>query len=140
MEAKNVSHPLPFLRRRLLGAVSFSDISSHPRYNDGMSEATESELTAQIIEQACAAGIKRGKPYAIEFAFFGDQDQLQELRREMLAAGYSEDTSQTDQMLIFVRPVAFDLAHIEAAKAEMQALAARYGVTFDGWSVGASQQ
>jgi len=58
----------------------------------------------------------------------------------MLAAGYAEDTSQTDQMLIVVRPLPFDLDHIRSAKAEMQSLGKKYGVTFDGWSVDARQQ
>jgi hypothetical protein len=55
----------------------------------------------------------------------------------MLAAGNNEDSSQSDDMLIVVRPLPFDLDHIGAAK---QVLAKKYGVTFDGWSVDARRQ
>ena len=105
-----------------------------------MTEPADDDVTALIIDQACANGLKRGQSYPIEFAFFGDLGQLQQLRTQMLAAGYKEDTSQTDQMWIVVRPLPFDLEHIHSAKVEMQALAIKYGVTFDGWSVGARQQ
>ena len=105
-----------------------------------MTEPADSDVTAQVIDQACGNGLERGQSYPIEFAFFGDLAQLQQLRTEMLAAGYKEDTSQTGQMLIVVRALPFDLDHIRFAKAEMQSLAKKYGVTFDGWSVDARQQ
>jgi len=44
-----------------------------------------------------------GHSYPIEFAFFGDLGQLQQLRTEMVSAGYNEDSSQADDMLIVVR-------------------------------------
>ena len=56
-----------------------------------------------------AGGFVRGQPYPIELAFFGDHAQLQQLRTQMLATGYKEDTSQTDQMLVFLRVLPFDL-------------------------------
>ena len=102
-----------------------------------MTESPDNDVTARIVDQARANGLKRGHPYPIEFAFFGDLRQLHHLRAEMLATGYKEDTPQTEQMLIVVRPLPFDLDHICSAKAEMQALAEKYGVTFDGWSVAA---
>jgi hypothetical protein len=105
-----------------------------------MTEPSDNDVTAQIIDRACAGGLKRGQSYPIEFAFFGDLNQLHQLRTEMLAAGYNEDTPQSDDMLIVVRPLPFDLDHIRAAKAKMEALAKKYGVTFDGWSVDARQQ
>ena len=105
-----------------------------------MTKRADSDETAQIIDQACANGLKRGQSYPIEFAFFGDLGQLQQLRTEMLATGYNEDTSQTDELLIVVRPLPLDLDHIHSAKAEMQALAKKHGVSFDGWSVDARQQ
>jgi hypothetical protein len=40
---------------------------------------------------------------------------------------------------IYVRSLPLDIAHIETVKAEMQALATKYGITFDGWSVDAGQ-
>ena len=105
-----------------------------------MTDSADHDVTAQIINQACANGLKRGRSYSIEFAFFGGLAQLQQLRTEMLAAGYREDSSQSDDMLIVVRPLPFDLDHIRSAKAEMQTLAKKYGVTFDGWSIDARQQ
>jgi hypothetical protein len=100
-----------------------------------MTEPADDDVTALMIDQACANGLKRGQSYPIEFAFFGDRDQLDQLRTEMLASGYKEDTSQTDEMLIVVRPLPFELDHIRSAKAKMLALAIKYGVAFDGWSV-----
>jgi len=105
-----------------------------------MTDSADNDLTEQIIDQACSNGLKRGQSYPTEFAFFGDLGKLQQLRAEMLAAGYNEDPSQSDDMLIVVRPLPFDLDHTLSAKADMEALAKKFGVTFDGWSADARQQ
>ena len=68
-----------------------------------MTDSASNDGTAKIIDQACTNGLKRGHSYPIEFAIFGDLAQLQQLRTEMLAAGYNEDSSQSDDMLIVVR-------------------------------------
>jgi hypothetical protein len=53
-----------------------------------MTESPDNYVTAQIIDQACANGLKRGQSYPIEFALFGDLGRLQQVRTEMGAAGY----------------------------------------------------
>jgi hypothetical protein len=97
------------------------------------------ETTRRIIDQMTAAGFRQGKDYIIEFAFFGDSASRNRLRDYLVANGYTEDNTQSDEMLIVTLPVTLTHDAIGKALHEVKALAHRYGVGFDGWSVDARQ-
>ena len=78
-------------------------------------------------------------PYMIEFAFYGERPRLEELRNVLLASGYREDSSQSDEMLVVLRSIPLDLESITGARAEMQKFADDFSVTFDGWSADVRQ-
>ena len=104
-----------------------------------MTDADTGSITEKIIDELCAHGLVRGRPYIIEFAFYGDRKRLDQLRAVLLSSGYREDGSQTDEMLVVLRSIALDLRSVTAARAEMQEIADDFGVTFDGWSADAGQ-
>jgi hypothetical protein len=98
-----------------------------------------SETTRRIIDQMIASGFCLGKDYTIEFAFFGDEAARARLRDHLLANGYTEDTSQSDEMLIVAGSITLSYHSIGKALNEMKVVAHSYGVGFDGWSVDARQ-
>jgi Regulator of ribonuclease activity B len=92
-----------------------------------------------MIDQLCDYGLTRGRPYIIEFAFYGDRTRLDQFRKVLLSSGYQEDSSQTEDMLVVLRSIPLDLESITTARAEMQKFAAKFDVTFDGWSADVRQ-
>jgi regulator of RNase E activity RraB len=107
-------------------------------YDYGMSASHEphpiSVATRKIIDELISHGLQRGRNYPIEFAFFGNRPGLVKLRHHLIAAGYKEDTGQSEEMLVFIRDVPLSYATIGEALAEMKELAETFGVSFDGWS------
>jgi hypothetical protein len=93
-----------------------------------------SDSTRRIIDELILHGLHRGETYPIEFAFFGDRGALNRLRDHLVAAGFREDASQSDEMLVVLRETQLDYQSIGVALASMQGLAEKFGVGFDGWS------
>jgi hypothetical protein len=56
--------------------------------------------------------------YPMEFAFFGDRGALNRLRDHLVAAGFREDASQSDEMLVVLRETQLDYESIGVALAK----------------------
>jgi hypothetical protein len=82
-----------------------------------------------------ANGFRLGQSCKVDVAFFGDAKGLVQVKDELLGKGYTQDTTQTDEMLVFSHSVALGYDSIGTLIAEMKLLAERSHVTFDGWSV-----
>jgi hypothetical protein len=95
---------------------------------------TLSDATRGVIDQMFAHGFEPGQEYAIEYAFFGEKAGLSDLRRELLAQGFKEDTTQSTEMIVLIQKLPLGYDTIGNAIAEMKVLAAKHHVTFDGWS------
>jgi regulator of RNase E activity RraB len=102
--------------------------------NTSSSDHPISEATRHIIDQLIAHGLKEGHDYPIEFAFFGDREALNRLKDHLVKAGFREDPSQSEEMLVLLHNTQLDYASIGEALASMQQLAEQFGVGFDGWS------
>lgn len=94
----------------------------------------EEDFTNKIINQLTEVGTDITKDHKIDLAFFGNWSDLNKLRDFLLTKGYTQDTEQSDEMLIMYNYFPLKSNIINVLKLEMENLANEYNVEFDGWS------
>jgi hypothetical protein len=89
----------------------------------------------QIIDGLIKYGSNPEKEHGIEFAFFGNLEDTNNLKNALLPQGYTWDTAQsTKDMLIMIKFLKLYLPEIKSEISKMETLAREYNVEFDGWS------
>ena len=94
----------------------------------------QEDLTDKIINQLTEVGTDLSQDHKIELAFFGNWSDLNKLKDRLLSKGYTQDTEQSEDMLIMYKSFPLKSEVINVIKLEMMNLAIEYNVMFDGWS------
>ena len=94
----------------------------------------QEDLTDKIINQLTEVGTDLSQDHKIELAFFGNWSDLNKLKDRLLSKGYTQDTEQSEDMLIMYKSFPLKSEVINVLKLEMMHLAIEYNVMFDGWS------
>ena len=94
----------------------------------------QEDLTDKIINQLTETGTDLNQDHKIELAFFGNWSDLNKLKDKLLSKGYTQDTEQSEDMLIMYKSFPLKSEVINVIKLEMMNLANEYNVMFDGWS------
>lgn len=94
------------------------------------------ELNKKVIDLVTNAGSNVNALHDIEFAFYGNPENLINIKSEILAMGYIEITDQSDNIddLIVSKKMPLDLDIISDEVLKMIDMAKEFGINYDGWS------
>jgi regulator of RNase E activity RraB len=109
---------------------AYSAGKKHYSDDQNVVQDLDKEITNRLIEH----GSDPEKEHAIEFAFFGDWSNMNKLKEVLLTQGYTQDSNQSDHMLIMIKKYKLHLDKIKSELQKMETMAKEYDVEFDGWS------
>lgn len=101
-----------------------------------MYETNFREINKKVIDLVINAGSNASMLHDIEFAFYGNPENLEVAKINLLNMGYFEITDQSDRIddLIVHKKMQLDLDIISNEVMLMLDIAREHGINYDGWS------